>query len=137
MVVEKGVLAGYMQTVFARVLTAKSGWVYAWQKFQVALGRTTGGGFTKGGREKELVGKGIPAALRKMRGAREGHYVNSGTEDKPVMEAGNSIPFVQRFADHVMRRTWNNRVRNIQKQAKDMAKEMAKALRQKGVDAHA
>jgi hypothetical protein len=137
MIVERNTLDRYVYSVFERVLWAKSGWVYAWQKFQVALGRTTGGGFTKSGRERAEVGKGIPAPLRKLKPAQTGHYVNSGTEEKPVMEAGNVVPYAQRWVEHVISRAWNNRVRNIQKQANVMAKELAESLRRKGIDANA
>jgi hypothetical protein len=137
MVVERNTIQRYVESVFERVLFAKSGWVYAWQKFQVALGRTTGGGFTKSGRERAEVGKGIPAPLRKLKPAQTGHYVNSGTEEKPVMEAGNVVPYAQRWVEHVISRAWNNRVRNIQKQAQIMAKELAESLRRKGINANA
>lgn len=137
MVIEKNAFNRYLETVFSKVLTAKAGWVYAWQRFQVALGRTTGGGFTKSGKEREEVGRGIPAILRKLKSSKSGHYINAGTEEKPVMEAGNTIPYAQRWVTHVIKRAWSNRVRNIQKQADRMAKELAKSLRQKGIDANA
>lgn len=127
MVVSKETFGWYIKDVFARVFTAKSGWVYAWDKFLVALQRTT----------KKGTSRGIPKELKLMRGAGAGHYINAGTTDRPVMEGGNSIPFAQRFAGHVMGRAWSNRVRNIQKQAKVMERELAKSLKQEGIEARA
>ncbi len=135
-VVRKTTFEDYLEQVFDRVLLAKSGWVYAWNKFQIALGRGRGGGFNRKG-DKAMYGLGVPSVLRKMRGAKSGHYVNSGTETSPVIEGGNVIPYVQRFYDHVVKRAWSNRVRNIQLQAKRMEKEIAAALKEGGVNANA
>jgi hypothetical protein len=127
MVVKNTILERYYKDVAKRVLTAKSGWVYAWEKLQSWLGRFNASGGTRG----------IPAPLKKLRGAQSGHYVNSTSDEKPILEAGNTIGYAQKHVGHIVKRAWSNRVRNIQKQADRMAKELAKSLRQKGIDANA
>lgn len=122
MVVKGTALARYVKSAQAWVLNGKSPWAALMEKLQSKLGRA--------GR--------IPPALKKLRGFREGaHYIAALGTDRPILECGNRIPYMQKHADHIMSRAWSNRVRNIQKQAKVMEREFVKSLKSKGIEAKA
>lgn len=99
------------KVLFASVGIAKSAWVLPLSY----LGKAS---------------RGIPAWIKRhSKGVASGIYKRTGRDQKVKIVVGNSIPFVQRFAEHVEKRAWANRMRNFPKQIEQTAKALARKAR--------
>ena len=99
------------KVLFARVGLAKAGWVLSLTN----LGKAS---------------RGLPAWVKKQaRGVASGIFKRSGIDTKAKVTVGNAVPYVQRFAEHVEKRAWANRMRNFPKQIEQTAKALARKAR--------
>ena len=113
-VVQKPSIGALLKEKLKWVGFAKSGWLYALHK----TGRTVPG---FGWIAKKAAGLGV--------------YREGGSTEKPRVEIGNAVPYIQKYHDKIIGRAHRNRLRNTPKEAAAMEKAIARKLKREGVTA--